>query len=456
MAFDITTARPVSGGGFDIKTARPVKQQIPQRPFPAQAAAGVMAIPRPPVFPSELTQKTALGIASPLLSDAGSFLERKAGQVKSAAFSTPFGKTGIGRFAIEEAPFSPQELALSMGTELMMPFAGAGLKKAASTIAPIFKTSERAERIMASALKLNPSDRARIAKPNIAGTSPEKWLLERQIKGSPEEIVDKLESISSASKKAVDTALSKSQSRHRFPQARQALTELEDLFRGVPGNEETLAKVVALKKKFGKEVLVEGSRGHSLSELNEVKRLIDRHIDIFKTTGDVKAGAKAEGLKNIRQNIQKFIETQGDVEGIANIKGLNKETQVAREIGDAISKKELAKMGNNIINLTDFIVASGLGAGTGVFLGAKEGVGAGLVSAGALVAKKVAENPSFKIKIAMSLQRLSPNELKVLQSGIKTETGKEIYKKVVNMALRQGVIQAGAKKASPMTPFSEE
>ena len=52
-------------------------------------------------------------------------------------------------------------------------------------------------------------------------------------------------------------------------------------------------------------------------------------------------------------------------------------------------------------------------------------------------------------KIAMALQRLAPAELKALQSGVKTEAGASVYKKVLSTVLRQTAVQTGAKLPTP-------
>lgn len=80
--------------------------------------------------------------------------------------------------------------------------------------------------------------------------------------------------------------------------------------------------------------------GLTLSELNQVKREMDRNLSMFTLAGDVKAGNVKQGLANIRSDLRKFIETKASDAGIPNVRAMNNETAVSHKLAEAIGKKE--------------------------------------------------------------------------------------------------------------------
>lgn len=97
--------------------------------------------------------------------------------------------------------------------------------------------------------------------------------------------------------------------------------------------EPVLAKIDDLVKK-------NETSGLTLSELNEVKREMDRNLSLFTLAGDVKAGNVKQGLANLRSDLRKFIETKADEAGIPNVRLMNNDTSVSHKLAEAIGKKE--------------------------------------------------------------------------------------------------------------------
>jgi hypothetical protein len=299
------------------------------------------------------------------------------------------------------------------------------------------------EKLMSSTLKLNPTDVRRIELPSYAGMSPEKWLLERQISGSIDDITSQLDTIRKTSKSTVDSSLAGIKQtinvEEKIPQVKQALVKVKEVFGDTPGNEDLVSKIDSFLNK----------PDLTFTEINEVKRLLDREMRIFKTTGEVAGGATARGLENIRDSIKTFIEEEAKKYGIDNIKELNKETQVAVEIRKAILKKQQSLAGNRVFGLTDILVGVG---GTA----AASPIG-GLLSVA--LKKYLLENPKLRTALANRLQKLSTRELDILEDTVITgEVSKEV-RSIMSKALEalkenpavaselliiQGVAQEGA------------
>lgn len=267
-----------------------------------------------------------------------------------------------------------------------------------------------AESILASTLKLNPSDVMKIEAPNVAGMSPEKWLLERGIQGDQKQIRAQLKTRGADAKKKVDEGLNAIKDTYdirNFQKATPAgkiLDILEQNFTGVPGNDDILGVIQHLK---GKQKL-------NLTDMNAIKRLVDRELELFSKSGDVKSGATARGLENLRSQLQEFIEINAKGRGFEDVAQLNKEVQVSRAISDAIRRKTASSDRNRLVSLTDFI-----GGGVGGLIGGFPGL---LLTIG--FKKGVLENPKFRTAFAKRLYELGDDKLRQIDNAMiaKNET----------------------------------
>ncbi len=319
------------------------------------------------------------------------------------------------------------------------------------------------EKLVSSSLKINPSDVRTIVKPNVAGMKPEKWLLDNGLIDKTGETADslmnKLDDFSTNAEIARDAGLAGVTKKYAladptelvakagdaadniplnqlspqgmadaaagavtepvkvFSRVGDALDELQKLFDGTIGNEDVLAQIDALKNKG---VL-------SLEDIQSVKQMMDKYMQIYSNSGDVKAGAMAAGLKNVRADIQHFIENEAADSGFKDIASLNKKIQVAHEIRDAINKVALRQGSNNILSLTDLIVGSVAGASGGLH------VGVGLV-----LAKHIVSSQRFKTAVASILYSLSPAQIQVLEKGLtganRTTEAMNMVKEILNNA----------------------
>ena len=108
------------------------------------------------------------------------------------------------------------------------------------------------------------------------------------------------------------------------------------------------------------QALLSKAQGDGLtqSEVNAAKRLYERTVKLNYVKDGV--SGPIERANNIDNAIRSWQQETADKLGFSNIRGLNKETQLARMLVDAIGKKEGAQIGNNLVGLTDWIVASGI------------------------------------------------------------------------------------------------
>lgn len=265
------------------------------------------------------------------------------------------------------------------------------------TIGPVEKLALSQQQ---KALNLNPSDIRKIERPNVAGTSPEAWTLERGIQGSQRSMADQLGVRSVESKALVDEGLNAIKVRiakTKVPVVDKILTVLEDTFKGTLGNEKMLQRLEDFRQL----------KDLNLTELNELKRLVNGELAIFKTTGELKTSAQAKGLNNLRDELKTFIENEATKNGFADVKALNKETQVAVEIEKAINKRLNVKGTNLEIGYRDIV----LGVGGTV-------AGSPLIGVGAVALKKILESSRFRSAFANKLHSLSDSGIATINTAL--------------------------------------
>ena len=90
---------------------------------------------------------------------------------------------------------------------------------------------------------------------------------------------------------------------------------------------------------------------HTLSELDEVKSILDDTVDLYTNVGDVRAWANKKWLDLVRKDLKKYIEDAAEKEWLGNIKMLNNETQIAKGLQDAISRKDSADAAREMLSV---------------------------------------------------------------------------------------------------------
>lgn len=173
------------------------------------------------------------------------------------------------------------------------------------------------------------------------------WMFQRNIKGNKQEIVQQLWNVAQQSKSAVDNLLAWSNKTYQFPEASRAIEDMYNTIMDVPWLWEQADELISL---------IKWADNYRLSELQSIKRQMDDIYNIYKTSWDVKAWVKAKWLNNLRVKVKRFIEEKAIEEwlwGMKNWKNvvqlLNNQTQIAKWLEEAISRKESADFARELI-----------------------------------------------------------------------------------------------------------
>lgn len=236
-----------------------------------------------------------------------------------------------------------------------------------------------------------------------------KWMIDRNIKGDKETIIKTLISRAEHSKQAVDDSLAAVSGTVQSNIAKNALQQSYDDVSKIAGLEDEASRILALLNKDT----------YTLTELNQVKRILDDQYNLFTKTGDPTAWLKAKWLQGIRQQLRQTIEDVADKAWIKNIKALNNETQIARGMADAIARKDSADAVREA--LTAFAptwVGGIIGWVAWPFDNNTVEGKVGNIMLGMLVGR-VAGSTTLKTNVASLLSKLSKKEIGALDDYIK-------------------------------------
>lgn len=171
-----------------------------------------------------------------------------------------------------------------------------------------------------------------------------KWMIDRGMKGSKQDIVWKLEAHAEQSKKAVDDTLATIDATtgktYRNDTVRKALEQISNDLDWVAWMEAKKLEIDTLLSKWE----------YTLTDANKAKRLIDEQYNLYKISGGETAWTKAQWMRNVRQDIRKFIEDTAEANGAGNIRLLNNETSVAKWLSEAIARKDITDYARELLS----------------------------------------------------------------------------------------------------------
>jgi len=203
----------------------------------------------------------------------------------------------------------------------------------------------------------------------------------------------------------------------------QALEILETETRGILWIEKEFGRFQALAKKNIDEWL-------TLTERNEVKRWMDKFARLFTEPWAVRSGTNKIWAVNIRNSLQKGIESDAKKFGIKeNIKELNKNTQVSFTLGESIAKKESADQVRELV--TAFAPWGALALG-GAFAPAESNFERLQNIIGWFILWQVAGSTKLKTGLASTLNKLSWLEKIELQNFIRTKGAAILSQEIVD------------------------
>src|SRR3990167_5440264 len=195
--------------------------------------------------------------------------------------------------------------------------------------------------------------------------------------------------------------------KNEIPAYKEALGQIKKQTDGIVGLEDVSGEVNSL---LSKEKM-------TMNDIQRAKELLDEHFSLYKATGDVKEGASKAGLVNLRRELQSFIEEGVIKETGADIKSLNNNVSTSRSIMDAVETRSTRGLTRATISAGDIV--------TGLSGSALAGPLGGAV---AVLAKKIYQSPSFKLKFTKWLDGLSDAKKIKIQSELeKGVLPKEIH-----------------------------
>lgn len=252
-----------------------------------------------------------------------------------------------------------------------------GTGQAVKNIAP--DTTGMAESIIASVNKINPSKRIEFKQ--MTGKSEEEWLRERGIISNREDTVQALADNFVALRKNVDDALDKMPGQYRDPRVTAVADEAAEIARNTESPEAQAMVQLAEKAK---------GVGLTPKEINELKRFYERNVKVGYMKDPTKTSEQVQRATNRDSALREYMFEVADKNGFGNLREMNKEIQANKYLADQIAGKMEGQQSNNIMGLTDWIVAT-----PGIAVDPKFLAGFGL--------KKVVSSEGFKSFMAKAL-----------------------------------------------------
>lgn len=205
--------------------------------------------------------------------------------------------------------------------------------------------------IMQRVARVNPTQQVKFK--DMAGQTVGEYLTDRKIFGSSEEVAQKLVDTFQKSKKMADDSLATLKGQFKPAPIKTAIDDLmkKEVSISTKGAlSKDLKKVMQWKNKMQKD-------GLTMSEINDVKRLYERNVKLDFVKQNLPDGVKK--ANTIDDAIRQWQVGKAEELGLSNLPEINKETQLARMLADALGKKIAGSEANNAVSLTDWIMLSG-------------------------------------------------------------------------------------------------
>lgn len=219
------------------------------------------------------------------------------------------------------------------------------LKTTGDNLTP--NTTGVSEAIIASVNKINPSKRQEFKAQQ--GVSEEQWLRERGIIGTREQTIKQLITNFNAIKDNVDEALDRIPGTYRDPSITAVANDSLEFAKSVESPE--LSRIAELTDKAS-------GIGLSTKEINELKRFYERNIKVGYLKDPTKTAESVQLATNRDSALREYLFKVADQNGFDNLRELNKEIQANKFLADEIAGKMEGQASNNLMSLTDWIVAT--------------------------------------------------------------------------------------------------
>lgn len=227
----------------------------------------------------------------------------------------------------------------------MTPPAGQAFQKMAQA------TGNQSPQIMNRVARLKPTDANNFQR--LSGKTHGEYLSETGNFGTPDKIVANEAQKFTQSRLDVDNALSQLPGEYKVGALKDALKELVIKAKSESSKNVKapyLDKTMEFANKYNKQ-------GLTMSEINEVKRLYERHVKLGYNK--LMNAEKVQRATNVDNALREWQVKQASELGFKNIKEMNKQTQLSKFMVDKLGAQITGKTGLNEVSLTDWIMLSG-------------------------------------------------------------------------------------------------
>jgi len=248
--------------------------------------------------------------------------------------------------------------------------------------------NKTAESMMNSLVKVDPARGAEHFYKLSKGQTMGNFLLERDIIGTPEQVVEQLGARFSKVKEAFDSTISSIEGKYKFKVADDILEEMAGRFERTL-DKKNLKRVKQLRAKYDGE-------GLTMAENLEMKRLYESKVK----TGYLKDNNSelVDRATNLDNELRRDFIDEAEASGFGNASDLSKEIQLTRAAMDSIESKAIRKLVNNQFSLTDNLLLVG-----------------GAINPSSLAVlgiKKITGTPAIQAKI---IRALVTNDIKIMK-----------------------------------------
>lgn len=278
-----------------------------------------------------------------------------------------------------------------------------------------------ADRLLQSSLDLNANQIRNIAKDTVAGEHPMTWLRKRGLIGDRSQLMPQLEELATTAKKTKTEALQGVPGRHVNKETDQALDEILKDLTDSNGNPKA-----GLEEKAYRAAFLRSLPEKSLAQIDEAKGMLDDVEDLYTKSNDPAAGIRVQGLRNLRRSSKEFIETQAQKAGAPDIKRLNKDIQVSRQIlkalehtGGELPYQKLIPMIKNVGSKgASFLVGNAIAGPLGGFA--------------AVGVEHMVANPKVQAFIARRIATQADDEIEAVMNMLKTGKYNQKAKRIID------------------------
>jgi len=274
---------------------------------------------------------------------------------------------------------------------------------------------QRIDENIREALELTPTDLVRIEQ--STGNPVGRWMADNNLIGlNKKNTQAMIKSNFDTNYQNVRNVINKIDTEYgmaQIPGYADALNAIYAKVSGVPGLEKVAAQV---------ENYIKLGRPIKLKDVQTVKELLDDHFSLYKVTGEISDAVAKQGLANIRTKLKEFIEDQVKKTTGEDIRAMNNSVSTAKALLDAIEKRSTRGLTRMHITWRDFAVGAGLTYFT-----------TPLIGLAVVLAKKVMESPTARLRFARHLDRLTDAERAKISQQLKDGEVPQAVKDVVGL-----------------------